>query len=70
MRYREVSKRLRKLGCYEIRRPSGGSHRKWIKPETNGLVIIPNHGSKDLVLAVVRRAVRDLDIPWQKVQGR
>ncbi|MDM8552325.1 type II toxin-antitoxin system HicA family toxin [Desulfobacterales bacterium HSG2] len=42
MNYREAVKRLRKLGCQEIPRRSGGSHRKWHNPISGGIVPIPN----------------------------
>ncbi|CAN5201096.1 hypothetical protein BH20ACI2_BH20ACI2_08710 [soil metagenome] len=31
MKYREVEKKLKKLGCIELK-GNGGSHRKWINP--------------------------------------
>ena len=32
MNYKELAKKLRALGCHEIPRRSGGSHRKWFNP--------------------------------------
>ncbi len=32
MKYREVTQKLRVLGCEELVRRSGGSQRKWHKP--------------------------------------
>jgi predicted RNA binding protein YcfA (HicA-like mRNA interferase family) len=32
MNYRELTRRLRALGCQEIPRRAGGSHRKWLNP--------------------------------------
>lgn len=29
MKYRDVARRLSRLGCVELPRRSGGSHRKW-----------------------------------------
>lgn len=48
MKYREAEKKLRKLGCVEISRRGGGSHRKRHNPILNTKAIIPDSGSKDL----------------------
>ena len=32
MNYKELTKKLRALGCHEIPRRGGGSHRKWVNP--------------------------------------
>ncbi|MDJ0731503.1 MAG: type II toxin-antitoxin system HicA family toxin [Crocosphaera sp.] len=50
MKYREIAKKLKKLGCQEIPRRGGGSHRKWYNPENNSIVAIPDWGNKDLKL--------------------
>jgi predicted RNA binding protein YcfA (HicA-like mRNA interferase family) len=61
MRYRELAKRLRKLGCQELR--SGkGSHRMWYNPETNQVTAVPDWGSKDLAPGTVRAIIRELGI--------
>ena len=61
MRYRELARRLRKLGCEELR-SSKGSHRTWYNP-VNGLVTtVPDWGSKDLSPGTVRAIIRELDI--------
>lgn len=64
MRYREVAKRLRQLGCEELR--SGkGSHRIWYNPTTGSVATVPDWGSKDLVPATVRSLLRELGISRQ-----
>jgi predicted RNA binding protein YcfA (HicA-like mRNA interferase family) len=65
MKYREITKKLRKLQCAEIPRRSGGSHRKWFNPSTNRGTIIPDHGAKDLKLSTVRAIIKQLGIEWQ-----
>ena len=61
MRYRQLAKRLRNLGCEELR--SGkGSHRIWHNPVTNGLATIPDWGSADLAPGTVRAIIRELGI--------
>ncbi len=66
MKYREVEKRLRKLGCVEISRRSGGSHRKWYNPTRDAKAIVPDWGSKDLRLGTLRSIVKDLGFDWEK----
>ncbi|MBN1420871.1 MAG: type II toxin-antitoxin system HicA family toxin [Planctomycetes bacterium] len=64
MRYREVERRLRSLGCRELPRRGGGSHRKWFNPHTGRASTIPDWGGKDLKTGTVRAAVRQLGIEW------
>ena len=64
MRYREVAAKLTKLGCREIPRTGGGSHRKWFNPATNGSTVLPDWGGKDLKFGTVRAAVRQLGLDW------
>ncbi len=65
MKYREVSEKLRGMGCIEIPRRSGGSHRKWINPATTQGTVIPDWGSDDLKLGTIRTAVKRLGIEWE-----
>jgi mRNA interferase HicA len=61
MRYREITKRLKRLGCYEIRQGKG-SHRIWHNPETGQVAAVPDWGSKDLAPGTVRAIIRELGI--------
>jgi predicted RNA binding protein YcfA (HicA-like mRNA interferase family) len=65
MNYREVVKRLRKLGCQEIPRRSGGSHRKWYNPKNGSIVPIPDWGAKDLKIGTLRRIIHQLGLDWK-----
>ena len=65
MRYREVIRKLKNLGCYEVTRKGGGSHRKWHNPLTGRSAIIPDHGSGDLKTGTIRSALRQLQIDPQ-----
>jgi predicted RNA binding protein YcfA (HicA-like mRNA interferase family) len=58
MKYREVESRLKVLGCVEIARHGGGSHRKWFNPVPQRGAVVPDWGSKDLKIGTVRAAVR------------
>lgn len=65
MTYREVSKKLIVLGCQELTRKGGGSHRKWLNPMTEQATSLPDWGGKDLKLGTVRAAVRKLGLDWK-----
>jgi len=62
MNYRELTKRLRTLGCHEIPRRGGGAHRKWLNPATGKGTVIPDWGNKDLKQGTVRGILKQLGI--------
>jgi predicted RNA binding protein YcfA (HicA-like mRNA interferase family) len=64
MTYREVARKLTTLGCMEIPRKGGASHRKWRNPATNRSTVVPDWGGRDLKLGTVRGAVWQLGIDW------
>lgn len=64
MKYREVGRKLVNLGCEELPRRGGGSHRKWFNPSTQRATVLPDWGGKDLKLGTVRAAVRQLGLEW------
>ena len=66
MKYRDVEKKLRKLGCVDISRRGGGSHRKWHHPALNTKAIVPDWGHKDLKVGTLRSAVKDLGFDWEE----
>ncbi|KAA0221872.1 type II toxin-antitoxin system HicA family toxin [candidate division KSB1 bacterium] len=57
---------MRKLGCEEIPRRSGGSHRKWHNPTTGNIAPVPDWGGKDLKLGTLRHIVRQLNLNWEE----
>jgi predicted RNA binding protein YcfA (HicA-like mRNA interferase family) len=61
MRYRELAKRLRGLGCQELRWGKG-SHVIWLNPENGKIASVPDWGAKDLAMGTVRAIIRELDI--------
>jgi predicted RNA binding protein YcfA (HicA-like mRNA interferase family) len=61
MRYRQVAKRLRRLGCRELRKGKG-SHRVWHNPATGKVTTVPDWGPRDLAPGTVRAAIRELGI--------
>lgn len=69
MKYREVARKLETLGCEELPRRGGGSHRKWFNPATQSASVVPDWGGKDLKLGTIRAAVRQLGLEWQTFQS-
>jgi mRNA interferase HicA len=65
MKYREVARKLRVLGCEELPRRGGTSHRKWHNPATGHIAPVPDWGSKDLKIGTLRHIVRQLGLDWE-----
>lgn len=65
MKYREVARKLRVLGCEELPRRGGTSHRKWHNPATGRIAPVPDWGSKDLKIGTLRHIVRQLGLDWE-----
>jgi len=68
VKYRDVARKLAALGCKEIPRRGGGSHRKWHNPKNDQGTVVPDRGSKELKLGTVRAVVRQLGIEWSEFQ--
>ncbi|UCH95664.1 MAG: type II toxin-antitoxin system HicA family toxin [Candidatus Aminicenantes bacterium] len=69
MKYSEITRKLRKLGCEEIPRRGKGSHRKWVNNEAGRGTIIPYHASKDLKTKTVKAIVSQLGLDWQEFRN-
>ncbi|MBT8421201.1 MAG: type II toxin-antitoxin system HicA family toxin [Gammaproteobacteria bacterium] len=65
MRYREAARKLAALGCRELLRKGGGSHRKWFNPVTQQVTSLPDWGGRDLKTGTIRAAVRQLGMEWR-----
>lgn len=61
MRYQQLARRLRDLGCDEMR-TGKGSHRIWHNPLIGQVTSIPDWGARDLTLGTVRAVIRELGI--------
>ncbi len=61
MNYRQVTHRLRELGC-EFLRQAPGSHEVWWHPETKKFTVIPHHGGRDLPPRTLRAILRQLGL--------
>ena len=62
MTYRELARKLRRLGC-ELDRRARGDHEIWMNLSTHARTTIPNWGSRDLRQGTVRAIIRDLGVP-------
>ncbi len=60
MTYRELSRKLRALGC-EFRRQSKGSHEIWTNPMNKRSAVIPNHPG-DIPAGTLAAILKQLDI--------
>lgn len=69
MTYRDVARKLTTLGCRELPRKGGGSHRKWLNPSNQQVTVIPDWGGRDLKLGTVRAAVRQLGLDRRDFQN-
>jgi mRNA interferase HicA len=69
MKYCDVARKLTVLGCHELPRSSGGSHRKWFNPGSQLVTVVPDWGGKDLKFGTVRAAVRQLGINWRDFES-
>ena len=65
MKYREVARKLKRLGCERVPKRGSGSHRIWINPFTQMSTTIPDWGSKDLKTGTLRGIIRQLGIDYQ-----
>lgn len=70
MTYREAARRLQAMGCEEVPRRGGGSHRKWRNPANGRATVLPDWGSKDLKLGTVRGVLRQLGLNWQEFMSQ
>lgn len=69
MTYRDVARKLTVLGCVEVPRKGGGSHRKWRNPATKRSTVVPDWGARDLKVGTVRGVVRQLGLDWAAFQS-
>jgi mRNA interferase HicA len=65
MTYREASRKLNTLGCQELPRRGGVSHRKWLNPANQQIAVLPDWGGKDLKIGTHRAAIKQLVIAWE-----
>jgi predicted RNA binding protein YcfA (HicA-like mRNA interferase family) len=69
MRYRELVKRLRKLGCAYLH-AAPGSHEVWINPTTGDTATIARHEGKEIPTGTFFSILRDPGISYPEFQRR
>ncbi len=69
MTYRQAARKLRRLGCQERPRRSGGAHRKWHNPTTGQATVVPDWGSKGLKVGTLRAVIRQLGLVWEDFEN-
>jgi predicted RNA binding protein YcfA (HicA-like mRNA interferase family) len=62
MKYAELTRRLRRLGCYPTRF-GAGSHEVWRNPKTGNQTVIPYHRTDDIGPGLLSRILRQLGVP-------
>ena len=67
MTYRELTRKLRRLGC-EFDRRARGDHEIWIRVSTRARTTIPNWGGKDLRSGTIHATLRDLGISREEFE--
>ena len=65
MTYRELTRKLRRLGC-AFDRQAGGSHEIRVNPDNNSQTTVPRHANRDLATGTVEGIRRDLGISRQE----
>lgn len=65
MKYRNTTKKLKRLGCKEKPKRKSGSHRTWVNTKTGDEAVIPDWGNKDLKIGTLRTVIRQLGIDWE-----
>ena len=64
MKYREIAKKLKALGCEELARRGSGSHRIWHNPISEKIAPLPDWGAKDIKMGTLRAVIRQLGLKW------
>ncbi|MEX1255214.1 MAG: type II toxin-antitoxin system HicA family toxin [Dehalococcoidia bacterium] len=67
MRYRELTRRLQRLGI-EFRRQASGSHEIWWNPEKKLYTIVPRHPTKEIKKGTVAKIAKDLGLTMEDIQ--
>jgi predicted RNA binding protein YcfA (HicA-like mRNA interferase family) len=61
MTYRELTRKLRRMGC-DFDRQARGDHEVWINPANRRRTTIQNWGSRDLPAGTLAGILRDLGL--------
>lgn len=64
MTYRDLTKKLKRLGCEYVRQ-AAGSHEIWWRPSNQRFTTIPRHANRDMATGTLRSILKDLEITKQ-----
>ena len=67
MTHRELTRKLRRLGC-ELDRQAKGDHEIWINASTHARTTIPNWGRRDLKQGTISAIIRDPGISREEFE--
>ena len=59
--YREIVKRLKKLG-FRFYRQGEGSHELWVRDSDGKVIPVPRHGSREIRRGTIRAIIRELEL--------
>lgn len=68
MKYGELVRKLRRLGCYPTRF-GAGSHEVWRNPATGQQTPVPYHSTKDIGTGLLVRILRQPGIERDRFDG-
>jgi len=66
--YREVTRRLQKLG-FRFYRQGKGSHELWVRDSDGRVIPVPRHPSKPVRKGTVRAIIRECGVSVQEFMG-
>jgi predicted RNA binding protein YcfA (HicA-like mRNA interferase family) len=66
--YREVTRRLRKLG-FRFYRQAKGSHELWVRDEDGRVVPVPHYRGKNVRKGTVRAIIREVGLDVEEFMG-
>lgn len=61
LNYRELTKKLKKLGFY-YKRPCKGDHKLWVRDSDKATTIIPHHTGRNISMIVIKGVLKDLEM--------
>ena len=69
MNYRQLTRKLRRLG-WEMYRQAAGSHEIWWHPESGKRTVLSNHGKSDIPTGTLRSIAKDVGVTLQQLIDR
>ncbi|MCB0190642.1 MAG: type II toxin-antitoxin system HicA family toxin [Anaerolineae bacterium] len=67
MRYSELVKKLRRLGC-QFHRQGKGSHEYWYNPATDLYTSVPHHRNREIPNGTLHKILKELGLSLKDLQ--